>query len=49
MKAAILEGIGYSEENGNTLGYRLKTPNASVYRGLSIQVREQMAKEWKER
>ena len=49
MKAAILEGIGRSEENGNTLAYRLKTPNASVYRALSIQVREQMAKEWEER
>ena len=49
MKAAILEGIGRSEENGNTLAHRLKTPNALAYRALSIQVREQMVKEWEER
>lgn len=46
MKKKILEGIRFSEENGCRLDYRLKTPNGTVYRALSIRVRNLMAEEW---
>ena len=49
MKEKIAEGIRESEANGNTLDYRLKTPNAPKYRALSIQVRRQMAEAWREK